>query len=100
MNDKISREEVVRIYDIEITFLDALEDSGLIHPETDQEIKYILYDELPALERFANWHYDMEVNLPGLEVIHRLLRKIEDLQLENRRLLKQPDFLIKNYIDM
>ena len=48
--------------------------------------KYLLYEELPSFERFANWHYDLEVNLPGLEIIHHLLEKIENLQLENRKL--------------
>jgi len=99
MTERISQEQIVQIYNIEITFLNALEDSGLIQPEIENEIKYILYDDLPALERFANWHYDMDVNLPGLEIIHRLLGKIEMLQLENRRLLNQPGFMIDNFID-
>ena len=86
MSDRISREELVRIYDIEITFFDSLEESGLLKTENDNEVKYLLYDELPAFERFANWHYDLEINLPGLEVIHRLLNKMEALQAENRRL--------------
>ncbi len=100
MNDKISREEIVRIYNIEITFLDSLEDSGLLHPEMEDEIKYILYDELPALERFANWHYDMDVNMPGLEVIHHLLLKIEKLQLENRRLVNESGFISNDFLDI
>lgn len=99
MTERISQEQIVQIYNIEIHFLNALEDSGLIQPEIENEIKYILYDDLPALERFANWHYDMDVNLPGLEIIHRLLSKIEMLQQENRRLLKQPGFMIDNFID-
>lgn len=86
MSDRISREELVRIYDIEITFFDSLEESGLLKTENENEVKYLLYDELPAFERFTNWHYDLEINLPGLEVIHRLLNKMEALQAENRRL--------------
>lgn len=100
MNERISCDEVVRIYNIEITFLEGLENSGLIHPETENEVKYILYDELTALERFVNWHYDMEVNMPGLEVIHRLLQKIEVLQQDNRRLLSQHTFVLKDVIDI
>ena len=86
MSDRISREELVKIYNIEITFFDSLEESGLLKIEKENEVKYLLYEELPAFERFANWHYDLEINLPGLEVIHHLLSKMEELRSENRRL--------------
>ncbi|MGA9211718.1 chaperone modulator CbpM [Kaistella sp.] len=86
MNDRISREELVRIYNIEITFFDSLEESGLLKTETENEVTYLLYEELPAFERFTNWYYDLEVNLPGLEIMHQLLEKMESLRNENRRL--------------
>jgi len=96
MNDRISREELVKIYNIEITFFNSLEESGLLKTQSENEVKYLLYDELPAFERFANWHYDLEVNLPGLEIIHQLLERIEKLQAENRRLSRfaasEPNF--------
>lgn len=86
MSERISREELVKIYNIEITFFDSLEEAGLLKPVVDNEVKYLLYEELPAFERFANWHYDLEVNLPGLEVIQHLLDKLEKLRNENERL--------------
>ncbi|TXF79575.1 chaperone modulator CbpM [Chryseobacterium sp.] len=88
MSDRISREELVKIYNIEITFFDELEESGLLKTEKEGEVKYLFYDELPAFERFVNWHYDLEVNLPGLEIIHRLLSQLEQLRADNRRMLK------------
>ena len=88
MSEKISREELVKIYNIEITFFDSLEEAGLLKTVTENEVKYLLYDELELFERFANWHYDLDVNLPGVEVIHHLLQKMEKLTAENRRLLQ------------
>ena len=88
MSERISREELVKIYNIEITFFDSLEEAGLLKTETENEVKYLLYDELEIFERFANWHYDLDVNLPGVEVIHHLLQKMERLAEENRRLLQ------------
>ena len=88
MNERISREELVKIYNIEITFFDSLEEAGLLKTVTENEVKYLLYDELELFERFANWHYDLDVNLPGVEVIHHLLQKMEKLTEENRRLLQ------------
>ena len=86
MSDRISREELVKIYNIEITFFDSLDESGLVKTETENNVKYLLYDELPTFERLTNWHYDLEVNLLGLEIIHNLLQKMEKLREDNRRL--------------
>ena len=80
MNERISREEVVKIYDIEIAFFDELEAVGLIQTEVVDQITYLHYDEL------SNWHYDLDVNVPGLEIIHNLLDRIRSLQEENKRL--------------
>ncbi|MEC5158318.1 chaperone modulator CbpM [Chryseobacterium sp. MP_3.2] len=86
MSNRISREKLVEIYGIEINFFNALQDSGLVKTESENQITYLLFEELPAFEKFTNWHYDLEVNLAGLEVLNHLLQKIDDLQAENRRL--------------
>ena len=88
MNERISVEEIIRLYKIDYTFLDQLIDSELLHPQTENSIRYIVYEELPHLERFANWHCDLDVNLPGIEIIHKLLNQMEELRNENRRLLQ------------
>ena len=90
MSDRISREELVRIYNIEVTFFDSLEEAGLLKIETENETKYLQYDELSTFEKFTNWHYDLEVNLAGLEVISHLLNKIERLREENRGRTSSP----------
>ena len=97
MSERISREELVKIYNVEITFFDSLEESGLLNTETDQNIKYLLYDELPAFERFANWHYDLDVNIPGIEMIHELLLKMETIKKENRTLLQKLNAISAKY---
>lgn len=89
MEERISIEEIVRLYNIEIAFFNDLESSGLIQTETINEVKYLHYDQLPDFERFTNWHYDLEVNIAGLEVIHHLLEKIHSLQEENKRLINK-----------
>ena len=86
MSDRISREELVRIYNIEITFFDALQESGLLKTETENDILYVSYDELHVFERLSNLYYDLEVNLPGLEIINYLHAKMEILKDENAKL--------------
>ena len=80
MEERISREDIVRLYNIEITFFDDLASSGLIQTEVINNTTYLHYDQLSAFERFTNWHYDLEVNMAGLEIIHRLLQQIEELR--------------------
>ena len=40
MSDRISREELVKLYDIEISFFDSLEEFGLLNPQKENEITY------------------------------------------------------------
>jgi hypothetical protein len=84
MSERISREELVKIYNIEITFFDELVDYGLLNIQIENDIQYLMYEDLPDLEKFANWHYDLEINLPGLEVIHNMLKKLDALKRRNR----------------
>ncbi len=97
MNDRISREELVKIYNIEITFFDELVDSGLLNIQTENEIRYLMYEDLPVFERFTNWHYDLDINLPGLEVIHDMLQKMEDLRNRNRELMNRLSIIGNRY---
>ncbi|GAB0157203.1 hypothetical protein CHRYSEOSP005_24740 [Chryseobacterium sp. Alg-005] len=100
MSERISREELVKIYNIEITFFDELVDCGLLNAQTENDILYIDYEDLPAFERFTNWHYDLEINLPGLEVIHDMLQKMEDLKKKNRELMKKLSAISDQYEDI
>jgi hypothetical protein len=87
MNERISREELVRIYNVEITFFDSLEEAGLLKTETENNIKYLMFDELSNFEKLTNWHYDLEINLAGLEVINNLLQKIKILQATSQKII-------------
>lgn len=100
MSERISREELVKIYNIEVTFFDDLVDFGLLNVQTENDILYISYEDLPAFERFTNWHYDLEINLPGLEVIHDMLQKMEDLKKKNHELMRKLSAISDKYEDI
>ena len=82
MENKISREEIIKIYKVEVTFFDGLEACGLVQTIVENNTKYLLFEELTNFEKFANFHYDLDVNIPRLEVIHQLLEQINLLQSE------------------
>ncbi|MBK1897549.1 chaperone modulator CbpM [Chryseobacterium paridis] len=100
MEERISREELVKIYNIEITFFDDLVEYGLLQVQTENNIRYLMYEDLPTFERFTNWHYDLEINLPGLEVIHEMLQKMSDLKQKNRDLLTKLSAINARYEDI
>ena len=100
MSEKISREELVKIYNIEITFFDELVDYGLLHIQIENNIQYLMYEDLPDLEKFANWHYDLEINLPGLEVVHNMLKKLDALNRRNRELMNKLSAISDQYEDI
>lgn len=100
MDERISREDLVKIYNIEITFFDELVECGLLRVQTENNIRYLMYDDLPAFEKFTNLHYDLEINMPGLEVIHDMLQKMETLRRKNRDLIHKLSEINVRYEDI
>lgn len=67
---------------VERTFIQELHQSGLIEIIIESEIEYIEEEQIAQLEKLTTLHYELEVNIQGLEVIQNLLQKIGDLQDE------------------
>ena len=59
-----------------------LEDSGLISVTSVRANFIYPLDEMQKLEKFVRLHYDLDINLEGLETINHLLEKIEEMQRE------------------
>jgi len=43
-------------------------------------------EELPLVEKFARWHYELAINSEGIEALAHLLGRMDRLQEENRLL--------------
>lgn len=78
--------DICHSHKIELQFIHNLSRSGLIEVVVQNEEEFVKEDELKALEQFATWHYELEINLQGIEVARHLLHKIELLQEEVKRL--------------
>ena len=78
-------------HNIELSFISTLHENGLIKIVTVEHTQFIPEDHLPDLEKLVRLHYDLDINLEGLEVITYLLQRIETLQNElhqSKRLLR------------
>ena len=73
-------------YNIELPFINALQNSGLIEITIVKEVQCLAYDQLQSLEKFVQWHYDLDINMEGIEALQHLLQKMHSLQQENMRL--------------
>ena len=67
---------------IEPEFIYSLEKTGLIQLTNVEEEYYLLFEELKAIEQYTRLHYDLDINVEGIDAIHHLLSKIEGLQTE------------------
>lgn len=71
-------------HNIEVSFITLLLENGLIDVANFEESLLIPEEALPELEKLVRLHYDLEINLGGLEAIIHLLRRVERLQEELR----------------
>ncbi|MCW3117076.1 MAG: hypothetical protein JWM28_1158 [Chitinophagaceae bacterium] len=79
-NEIIPAEECCTYYNIEFSFIQSLDEHGLISVDKVDEKIYIHHDELPNLEKYMHLHYDLNINLEGLEAINHLLERIRSMQ--------------------
>ncbi len=66
--------EFCTAHQIEVSFVEALAQHGLVSIETAGEQMAITDTQLPSLEKMVRLHYDLEINLEGIETIFHLLR--------------------------
>ena len=69
-------------HNIEYTFIDRLQEAGLIEVRVIDQTTWIPIDEIQKLERLTRLHTQLEINEPGVAVIDHLLNKLESMQHE------------------
>ncbi len=84
--NKISVDQLCVHYSIETSFVYELDERGLIQLKRSGKQTYIAYEHLTDLEKYMRLHYDLEINMEGIEAINHLLSKIKNLQNELKKL--------------
>lgn len=83
-------------------FILRLESEGLIETIMQNDLKYIPNTQLGNLELFIRLHYDLSINVEGIDVINNLLGKVRSMEHElnilRRRLDAEP-FSIEDFFD-
>ena len=82
MDDLIAVNEFCVNHHIEISFINLLQQNGLIEIRTIESKYFVEKEQLPQLEKYVRFYYDLDINLEGIETITYLLQRIENLQNE------------------
>jgi hypothetical protein len=85
----IAASEFCACHHIEVSFIESLAQHGLVNTTTIGEELAIPDTQLPSLEKMVRLHYDLDINLEGIETIFHLLERIEALQQEMHLLQKK-----------
>ena len=92
----ISTQAFCTHYNIEIAFVDALYKMGLIQIEIIEQDQFIHQDQISDIEKIIRLHYELNVNLEGIDIVINLLEKERVLRhelntLKNRLRLYEND---------
>ena len=78
----ISTDEFCSHYKVEYSFITSLHEHGLIKITTIDEHSFLDHDNLKNIEKLVRLHYDLDINLEGIEAITWLLNRVKNMQDE------------------
>ena len=87
--DLMPADEFCVHYDAEFSFVHSLHEYGLIKIITIENNLFIEKSQLHELEKLVRFHYEMDINLEGIEAITHLLQRINEMQTELSKLRNQ-----------
>ncbi|MEH6537201.1 MAG: chaperone modulator CbpM [Psychroserpens sp.] len=82
----ISIQQFCTHYDVPESFITALHDYELVEITMTDKEDYLKINQLNDVEKMMRLHYELDINLEGIDVIYNLLKQLEHLQFEIRTL--------------
>lgn len=78
----MSIETISTHYNVELAFIFSLNDFGLIEIITHQDVQFVQRERLSDIEKLVRMHYELGINLEGIDAISHLLSRISSMQNE------------------
>ena len=78
-------------HNIETHFVMELYEYGLVDLVVKEDTHYLPIQQLPKAEKILRLHSDLDINLEGIAVITRLLKRMEKMQNEITQLKNKLD---------
>ncbi len=87
--DLIPADTFCACHSVELSFIRNLHDSGLIGMTIREGTIFLPASDLAQLERLIRLHYEMDINIEGIEAVSHLLQRLDDMErqvvsLQNR----------------
>ncbi|WP_033960360.1 chaperone modulator CbpM [Psychroserpens jangbogonensis] len=82
----ISIQQFCTHYNVSKSFITALHEYELIEITITDNEDYLKINQLNDVEKMIRLHYELDINLEGIDVIYNLLKQLEHLQFEIRTL--------------
>lgn len=80
--DLIPADDFCVYHQLEQTFIQSLQEEGLLHISIINKKTFIPADEVPKLEKMVHLHRDLDINVAGLASINHLLQRLDEMQGE------------------
>jgi hypothetical protein len=94
--DMIVLDEFCSNHHVEISFIQSLEEYGLVETIIVNEAICVRSNELSKLEQIVRLHQELNINPEGIDAISILLKRIENMQHQITELRNKLDFYQKN----
>lgn len=78
----ISIQQFCKHYKVPIAFINALNEYELVEIIVTKSEDYLKITQLNEVEKMMRLHYDLDINLEGIDAIYNLLKQVESLQDE------------------
>jgi hypothetical protein len=78
--DKILASDFCRHHNVTLSFIEGLSDNGMIVIERVENDVFLPASQLKLAEKIVHLHFELDINLEGIETIIHLLARMEDLQ--------------------
>jgi hypothetical protein len=77
--DLITTSDFCLYHNVEHTFINSLQEAGLVEVTIIDKTTFIPGTELPKLEKLINLH-QLDINVAGIEAISYLLERVQKMQ--------------------
>lgn len=81
-NNLIPVQHLCTHYHAEASFVQSLHDFGLIRLATIEENYFVAEEQVKDIEQMIHLHYDLDINIEGIDAIQHLMRRIHAMQAE------------------
>ena len=79
-NNLILIEQLCTHHNIEFSFINELQEFGLIEVIIIDNNKYLANEKIKDVEKMMRLHFELDINMEGIDAISNLLLQIDNLQ--------------------